>query len=416
MRVLVISNLYPPHNVGGYEVRCMQVVDQLRAFGHEVRVLTSDHVVPEADSAGEKDISRRLRIHGYFGHPWLPMHRLYAQEKHNHAVLQEELEAYRPDVVHVWNMGGLSKSLLHRLEAGDVPVQYDVSDHWIARSLRGDVWLAWWNRTQSPLKSLPRAALKLLGFRRRFDKTVPTASWDALRWERIYFCSRFLRELTKKAGFAVDHGEVVYCGIQTKVFEKKQSWEGFSRLLFVGRLSEDKDPLTAIRALALARQGGASNLTLDLYGKGDETYVNSLIREIAHLGLSDAVRFCAVPAARMREVYAEYDALLFTSNWGEPFALTPLEAMAAGLPVIMCPDGGDAELARDGENCLLARAADPESYADAIERMREDPALRERLATAGLREVCEYDIETISRQIEAALQRTVQKESAPAGS
>ena len=148
MKILVLSNLYPPHNVGGYEVRCQQVVHQLRQFGHEVRVLTSNHQVAGVETPPEPEVSRRLRIHGFFGHPWLPIHKLYALEKHNHAVLREELETFKPEVVHVWNMGGLSKSLLLRLEAGAVPVVYDVSDHWIARSLRADVWLAWWNRKQ----------------------------------------------------------------------------------------------------------------------------------------------------------------------------------------------------------------------------------------------------------------------------
>ena len=201
------------------------------------------------------------------------------------------------------------------------------------------------------------------------------------------------------------HGEVIYCGIETQVFRPKGSHEAFSRLLFVGRLSEDKDPLTAIRALAEARKLGVSPLTLDLYGRGEEIYVAQLKAEVECLELGGAVRFCSVPAAKMREVYADYDALLFTSNWGEPFALTPLEAMAARLPVIMCPDGGDAELARNGENCLLAQAADPQSYAKAMLRLGSDPALRSSLAAQAWSEVQAYDIVNISRQIEETLLR-----------
>jgi glycosyltransferase involved in cell wall biosynthesis len=71
----------------------------------------------------------------------------------------------------------------------------------------------------------------------------------------------------------------------------------------------------------------------------------------------------------------------------------------------MCPDGGDAELARDGENCLLAEAANPDSYARAILKLMEQPALPEELADRAYREVHQYDIETISRQIEDFLKR-----------
>src|SRR5579859_3736774 len=41
MKILVVTNLYPPHHVGGYELGCRDIVEQLRRRGHEVRVLTS---------------------------------------------------------------------------------------------------------------------------------------------------------------------------------------------------------------------------------------------------------------------------------------------------------------------------------------------------------------------------------------
>ncbi|MFQ5772284.1 MAG: hypothetical protein ACE5HX_17245, partial [bacterium] len=52
MRILVISNLYPPYFVGGYELGCRDVVDGLKARGHHVKVLTSTYGVnkPEHDS------------------------------------------------------------------------------------------------------------------------------------------------------------------------------------------------------------------------------------------------------------------------------------------------------------------------------------------------------------------------------
>ena len=46
----------------------------------------------------------------------------------------------------------------------------------------------------------------------------------------------------------------------------------------------------------------------------------------------------------MPAVYRAHDLLLFTSEWAEPFALTPIEAMGCGLPVIGTTTGGSAEL------------------------------------------------------------------------
>jgi glycosyltransferase involved in cell wall biosynthesis len=115
----------------------------------------------------------------------------------------------------------------------------------------------------------------------------------------------------------------------------------------------------------------------------------------------------------MRALYARYDALIFTSNWGEPFALTPLEAGASGLPVISSLDGGQAELVQDGINSLKADAADASSYADAIVRLHSNQELREKIAYHALEAVREkFDIAPISRQIERFLIETLEEHPA----
>lgn len=411
MKILTISNLYPPHHVGGYEVRCQQVMDRLRARGHDIHVLTSNHAkagVNEPDPAG---VERALRIHGFFGHPWLPMHQLLEFERQNHKTLIAAIKRVQPDVIHVWNMGGISKSLLHRLEAGNIPLVYDISDHWIARSLKADVWLDWWNRPARGGSGALRVLAELLAQRRKFDREAPTYPVSKIRWKHIYFCSAFLRQLTVDAGYAVQHGGVIYCGVETGKFVQKNDFSAFKKLLFVGRLSEDKDPLTAIRGVAHARENGLK-VTLDLYGKGEADYEQLLQREVQQLGLDESVQFKSTTPEKMRQVYSDYDALLFTSNWGEPFALTPLEAMAARLPVVLVPDGGDVELGRDGHNCVLAEAANPVSIAAGIQRLSGDLALRQKIAsTAGEDVTLRYDLKPISEQIEAFLESAIRDES-----
>src|ERR1700722_17862389 len=56
MRILVLTNMYPPHAYGGYEMGCRDVVERWRRAGHEVMVLTSTvrvgHDAPSARSEG----------------------------------------------------------------------------------------------------------------------------------------------------------------------------------------------------------------------------------------------------------------------------------------------------------------------------------------------------------------------------
>ncbi len=401
MKILVISNLYPPHEIGGYELRCRDVVERLRSAGHDIRVLTSDHHVQGRTEIDQPHVARRLRVHGMYGHPWLSIQKLHTLEKHNHLALSDELANFQPELVHVWNMGGISKSLLLRLEAATTPVVYDISDHWIARSMRADVWLGWWNTPRGPAATLIRSALGALGIRRAISRTTPTASWDTLRFKRIYFCSAFMRDHTASRGWPVSHASVIHCGIDTADFAEKSDHSSFSKLLWVGRLAEDKDPLTAVRALAACDD---QSLTLDLYGHGDADYIAALDAEIQSLGLAGRVSRKSAPAAEMRKLYAQYDALIFTSNWGEPFALTPLEAMSSGLPVITSLDGGQKELARHGENCLIAEAANPQLYATRIAELAADPDQRAAIAATALREARErFDIGVITSQIESFL-------------
>jgi hypothetical protein len=198
MRILVLTNLYPPHAIGGYEERCRRVIDGLRARGHEVRVLTSDPTVKSAAAApigsapspssssllapssfpsDPPYVSRVFRIHGFFGHPWLSITKLYDLEKHNHAVLRAELSAFAPEVVHVWNLGGLSKSFMLSLQQWGGPVVYDVSDHWIAQSLRADVWLRWWNgEAGGPGARFLRTVLLATGLANKIQRAAPFAS------------------------------------------------------------------------------------------------------------------------------------------------------------------------------------------------------------------------------------------------
>lgn len=401
MKILIISNLYPPHEIGGYETRCRDMVDHLSSRGHEVRVLTSDHRVPGRSGTDVDHVKRSLKIHGMYGHPWLPILSLYALEQHNHRALIEQLTSFCPDVIHVWNMGGISKSLLLRLESCGIPVVYVISDHWIARSLRADVWLAWWNSERGALTKMVRSFFRWTGIKSWISRLTPTASWDRLTFEHISFCSAFLRDLTQSRGWNVSHGVIIHCGIRTGDFSVKQDYTDFKKLLWVGRLSEDKDPLTAVRALSHCKN---THCTLDLFGKGEPEYLAAIDREIESLGLAQRVTRKSATEKEMRQLYAQYDALLFTSNWGEPFALTPLEAMASGLPVITSLDGGQAELAKSGDNCLVAHAGDATAYATCIDELTANAELRQNLGKNGLKEARErFDLDVIFQQMEKFL-------------
>ena len=62
-RILTVTNLYPPHYLGGYELLCRQVMQELAARGHEIMVLTSTHGSGEAvESLDGLEVRRTLNL------------------------------------------------------------------------------------------------------------------------------------------------------------------------------------------------------------------------------------------------------------------------------------------------------------------------------------------------------------------
>lgn len=401
MKILVVSNLYPPHYIGGYELRCAAITDALRARGHEVRVLTSDH--GSGQSGGH--IERSLRIHGYFGHPWLGLSKLKRLERHNNTMLRRAIASFQPDVVHVWCMGGLSKSFCHTLHDLNVPTVYDVSDHWVLRSLEADVWLNWWNRTDGSLASrMQRHLWTLIGVRKRCDRIAPTHPVRDVRFKRLYFTSARLRELTAQKAYDVMHGGVIHCPVDTAHFTGEPRLGEVKRWLWVGRLAEDKGILTALKALTLIKDHFQGELRV--YGKGDESFV-TMLKQFATENALPVSWHSATPA-EMPDVYRGHDALVFTSEWEEPFALTPLEVMACGLPVIGTMTGGSRELFRDGLNALTYDAGDATQLAERMLRLQNNDVLRSQIATEGHREVRErFAMKPIVDQVENYLRESL---------
>jgi glycosyltransferase involved in cell wall biosynthesis len=77
----------------------------------------------------------------------------------------------------------------------------------------------------------------------------------------------------------------------------------------------------------------------------------------------------------------------FLSSHQEGFSNTILEAMAAGLPMVVTNVGGNAEAVIDGETGLVVPAHDPPAFAEAIVLIARDPLLRQRYGAAGRKRV-----------------------------
>jgi glycosyltransferase involved in cell wall biosynthesis len=415
VKILVLTNLYPPHHAGTYDFRCQTVTEALCSRGHQVRVLTSSHGL-KVEQRGE-EVERRLQLNGVFDHaPVTRYGELRDLETANHAALREALERFRPDLIHVWSLAGLSKSLIFALRQSRLPTVYDVADDWLAAGIRHDPWLRWWN---DPGGNLPRSALELSGQRNRLDVLAPTRlmkgyerlpdvygagaaagnvapnSIAAFRFDRLYFCSQSLKDETERAGFRVNHAEVIPPGIATQLYigDIKPAAAPMERFLVVSRLTRASGVLTAVKALRLAHHNRIQ-ASLSIYGKGDSDYIAELRSFVATNQLP--VEFLSVSDIHrdLPAVYRGHDALIYTVEWNEPYSLTPLEAMACGLPVIGTTLGGAGELLRPGENAWTYTAGSAEELAARLQELQRQPALRCQMAEHAQQEVQSFHNES----------------------
>jgi glycosyltransferase involved in cell wall biosynthesis len=170
-------------------------------------------------------------------------------------------------------------------------------------------------------------------------------------------------------------------------------------LVFAGRLLEHKrlDLLLA----ALPRMAAVDNAPLlTIFGEGpDRPRLEALAHE---LGVADQVRFRG-HVATSEEVWRELGRarVAVQPSAREGFGLFPLEAMAAGLPVVHCEssESAVAELVRDGVEGVAA-PSDPTALAAVLSTLLTDEPRRARLAAAARTRAAEYDYDAIAAQFE----------------
>lgn len=134
-------------------------------------------------------------------------------------------------------------------------------------------------------------------------------------------------------------------------------------VLFVGMNFEVKGLDRIISAVALAQQScPTAALRLLVAGKGD---VGKYRRQADALGLGDRVAFAGPVHTEIERIYLGSDIFILLSRF-DTFGLVVLEAMAAGLPVIISRNVGARDVVQDGWNGFVVDAEDVFSVAERI--------------------------------------------------
>ena len=153
----------------------------------------------------------------------------------------------------------------------------------------------------------------------------------------------------------------------------------------VTRFSDIKDPLNTIRGFARLKELVGIDVPLKLLMVGDGPLLGAARREIAVLGIEQAV---CLPGSQddVQPWLQQMDVFVMGSR-REGISNTILEAMAAGLPVVATRTGGNVELVCEGSTGDLVAAQSPDALAVALRPYALDRTLRELHGAAGRRRV-----------------------------
>ena len=174
------------------------------------------------------------------------------------------------------------------------------------------------------------------------------------------------------------NAHVVYNGFAVPDERSPVRTDGDVAVGFAGRIHPAKGLHSLVEALALARRR-QPRLRLIVRGSfANETpaYEGEIRRQIARLGLADAVSFEGF-VSETAQVYRDVDIMCVPSTTPDPLPRSVMEAMGRGLPVVATRSGGIPEMIVDGESGFLVDDAD--MLAEALIRLASDSTLRSRV-------------------------------------
>jgi glycosyltransferase involved in cell wall biosynthesis len=349
MKVLLISNVFPPGFIGGYELGAYDVAIDLVNRGHELHVLTSDYLQDDHHACRIKNVTRSLS--------WATLTHEAVQPSqfenlfYNYRNVRELgrlIRSFRPDVVLAFNIMGLGAvSIVKYLQAVKMPLVLYVMD---------DIFSGWDGNTE---------------LRLQYEKFFGPLRFEE-RTRVIAMSKNISSEVASRVGTVIPDITYIpgWVDLSCEVEEPKPSEDGCIRFIFCSRVAPHKGTDIVLEAVERLVQDGRRNFYLDVYGAG---HVASFMQSVKAKGLEHYVEYKGQAEKKeMLKILAGYDALVFPTWEREPFGFIASEAAVAGCVPIMTAGIGAGEWFLDGLDCLKI-SRNPASLALAMSQVLSWP-------------------------------------------
>lgn len=303
--------------------------------------------VPE----GEVSWSTRVTRVGYIHFPPYPDYRVSIPFRRS---IRRELAAFSPDLIHVVSptpMGAWAQKLA---KERDIPAVASFHTHFVSYFRYYGV---------APLEPFGWSMLRRFyrGCRRVYAPSMSIVrELQARGIDNVELWSRGI----DLGGFSPDHRD-------PELIHRAGAGPDVPMLLLVSRLVKEKDLLDLVEVDRVLRARGL-DFSFVFVGDGP-------LRAKLETALPHAHFVGHQSGSDLAGWYASADVFIFPSTT-ETLGNVVLEALASGLPSVVVDRGGPQDLINHGSNGFVAKANDPLSIAEYLERLLSDAALRQAMS------------------------------------
>jgi 1,2-diacylglycerol 3-alpha-glucosyltransferase len=294
------------------------------------------------------------------------------------------LPALKLDVIHTHHPVLLGQTAARKAEELDLPLVFTFHTQY---------------REYTHYVPLPQEAIQ------EFLKgAVQTWLMDFMRQcQHIVVPSESMKEILIRDYGLRSHYTVIPTGVNLEPYRladgealrARQGWQADKVLISTGRLAQEKNWVTLLRAAQKAYQKHP-DLRVVLIGDGPE---KGALQELAsELGIADRVTFTGELPFPDVTVYLKAADIFGFASTTETQGLVTLEALAAGLPVVAVDASGTRDIVDNGEQGFLVRD-DADALAASINRLLESPERRQSFHKRALEKAKTFDVKNCARQL-----------------
>lgn len=362
--ILVVTNLFPPQEMGGYGRKIWEFSNGLIKRGHRLKILTGDApYLQKAPDAGEPDleplVERSLVLQGEWKNGRVQhlgdLNFLRRNAQANKEKVLAAAHAFKPDFVLLGNFDFLGIDILKALIAEKIPVLHSLGNQAPGYPAKESI--------QSPLYTI-----------------APASDW--------------LGKNLLNDGYKVSKLRTVYPGARVDRFYK-QFLPDIRRLriAFAGLVMPYKGAHVLIDALNILNQSGIE-FEADFAGDStDASYVLTLKEYALNNGLAAKVRFNGfLDREGLAALFARCNVLVFPTQIPEAFGISQVEAMASGLIVITSGTGGTQEVIRHGIDGLVFEMGNPASLAQHLASLATNKEMRDKLQINSQKRAMQFSV------------------------